>query len=86
MPLFGQLGVAGLRPLPAHSVGRKGNFTQEKCEIFRIYGPEKRRGNLNIGIAQSVIVDGNVTTPRLYFKTVHESFQLTRLLVDMMVC
>ena len=31
------------------------------------------------------IVDGNVTTPRLYFRTVHESFQLTRLLVDMLV-
>src|SRR5918999_119616 len=29
-----------------------------------------------------VIVDGNVTTPRLYFKTVRESFQLIRLLVD----
>ena len=29
-----------------------------------------------------VIVDGDVTTPRLYFKTVRESFQLIRLLVD----
>jgi hypothetical protein len=32
-----------------------------------------------------VIVDGDVTTPHLYFKTVHESFQLTRLLVNMKV-
>ena len=32
-----------------------------------------------------VIVDGNVTTPRLYFRTVHESFQLTRLLADTLV-
>jgi hypothetical protein len=30
----------------------------------------------------AVIVDGNVATPRLYFKTVHETFELTRLLVD----
>ena len=29
-----------------------------------------------------VIVDGDVTTPHLYFKTVRESFQLIRLLVD----
>jgi hypothetical protein len=40
---------------------------------------------LNLVIAQFVIVDGNVTTPRLYFRTVHESFQLTRLLVGMKV-
>ena len=34
------------------------------------------------GAEREDIVDGNVTTPRLYFKTVRESFQLIRLLVD----
>jgi hypothetical protein len=38
-----------------------------------------------VGIRYSGIVDGNVTIPHLYFKTVHESFQLTRLLAGMIV-